>query len=61
MIEEAGKLDAPGRPNTYKVTQEFLKMFGLSSINDLPPLPKYKIDENQQIIIDDIIELEDKV
>lgn len=55
LIEEAGKLDAPGRPTTYKVTKEFLKMFGLSSLDDLPELPKYKIDENEQIVIDDIL------
>ena len=56
LIEEAGKLDAPGRPNTYKTTNEFLKMFGMSSLGELPELPKYKMDENEQIVIDDVIE-----
>ena len=56
LIEEAGKLDAPGRPTTYKVTPNFLKLFGMSSLDDLPELPKYKIDENEQIVIDDVIE-----
>lgn len=56
LIEEAGKLDAPGRPMTYKTTLNFLKMFGYTSLEDLPNLPKYKIDENQQIVIDDILE-----
>lgn len=56
LIEEAGKLDAPGRPMTYKTTLNFLKMFGYNSLEDLPDLPKYKIDENQQIVIDDILE-----
>ena len=56
LIEEAGKLDLPGRPTTYKTTGEFLKMFGISSLDELPELPKYKIDENEQIVIDDIIE-----
>ena len=55
LIEEAGKLDAPGRPNTYKTTTEFLRMFGISSLDELPELPKYKIDENEQIILDEII------
>jgi len=55
LIEEAGKLDAPGRPTMYKVTSNFLKMFGLSSLDDLPELPKYKLDENEQIVIDDVI------
>ncbi|MCI8640349.1 MAG: SMC-Scp complex subunit ScpB [Clostridia bacterium] len=56
LIEEAGKSDLPGKPMTYKTSNEFLKMFGYTSLNDLPHLPKYKLDENQQIIIDDIIE-----
>lgn len=56
LIEEAGKLDAPGKPMTYKTTLNFLKMFGYNNLEDLPNLPKYKIDENQQIVIDDILE-----
>jgi len=31
-------------------------MFGISSLEELPELPKYKIDENEQIVIDEIIE-----
>ena len=56
LIEEAGKLEAPGKPTIYKTTPEFLKMFGISSLDELPELPKYKIDENEQIVIDEIIE-----
>ena len=56
LIEEAGRLDLPGKPTTYKTTPEFLKMFGLSTLEELPELPKYKLDENEQIVIDDIIE-----
>lgn len=39
LIEEAGRLDAPGRPLLYRTTSEFLRIFGLSSLKDLPPLP----------------------
>lgn len=56
LIEEAGKADLPGKPMTYRTTDEFLKMFGYSSINELPELPRYKLDSNQQIVIDDLIE-----
>lgn len=56
LIEEAGKLDLPGRPMSYKTTLEFLKMFGYSSLEELPDLPRYKMDENHQIVIDEIIE-----
>ncbi len=56
LIEEAGKLDAPGRPTMYKVTNKFMKMFGISSLEELPELPRYKLDENEQIVIDDVME-----
>ena len=56
LIEEAGKLDAPGKPMTYKTTAEFLKMFGYESLKSLPELPKYKMNENKQIVIDELIE-----
>lgn len=56
LIQEVGKLDAPGKPTMYTVTDEFMKMFGFTSLDELPELPRYKIDENQQIVIDDIIE-----
>ena len=56
LIEETGKLDAPGKPGTYGVTSEFFRIFGFSSLEELPELPRYKLDENKQIVIDDIIE-----
>lgn len=56
LIEDSGKLDAPGRPTTYSTTKEFLRMFGLENLEQLPELPRYKLDENQQIVIDDLIE-----
>ena len=36
LIEEAGRLDAPGRPILYVTTQNFLRCFGLKSPQDLP-------------------------
>ena len=56
LIEEAGKIDLPGKPMSYKTTNEFLKMFGYSSLEDLPELPRYKLDENHQIVVDEILE-----
>ena len=61
LIEESGKLDAPGRPGTYSVTSEFLKMFGLNNLDELPDLPRYKLDENKQIVIDEILEENEKL
>lgn len=35
LIEEAGRLDLPGRPITYRTTAHFLRTFGLSSLDEL--------------------------
>lgn len=56
LIESAGKLDAPGKPTMYRVTSLFLKMFGVKNLDELPDLPRYKLDENQQIVIEDILQ-----
>ena len=56
LIEDAGKLDAPGKPTTYRTTKDFLRLFGMASLDELPDLPRYKLDENEQIVIDEIIE-----
>ena len=40
----------------YKTTEEFLKKFGMKSLEDLPDLPRFKMDSNQQIVIDDLVE-----
>ena len=58
LIEEAGKADLPGKPMTYKTTHKFLKMFGYTSLNDLPDLPRYKLDENKEE--QEEVEMQDK-
>ena len=55
LIENVGKADLPGRPTMYSVTENFLKMFGIGTLEELPELPRYKLDENEQIVIDDCI------
>ena len=45
LIKEAGRLDAPGRPIIYVTTDEFLRHFGLESLNMLPELEEF-IEEN---------------
>lgn len=48
LIEENGRLDAPGRPILYVTTQEFLRSFGLSSLSGLPdPQVDAASDENE--------------
>lgn len=53
LIEEAGRLDAPGRPILYKTTQNFLRCFGLKNPSDLPPVDMSKISpEYEQLEIE---------
>lgn len=52
LIEEAGRLDVPGKPVLFKTTNNFLRCFKLASIADLPPLPT----DNSQVTFDDVSE-----
>ena len=36
LIEVCGKLDVPGRPNLYRTTENFLRVFGIESLDELP-------------------------
>ena len=45
LIEEAGRLNVPGRPIQYRTTPNFLRTFGLSSLDELPPIEKVSLGE----------------
>ena len=45
LICEAGRLDAPGRPITFATTEEFLRYFGIESLDDLPILNQETIED----------------
>ena len=45
LVREAGKKDIPGRPVTYGTTKEFLKLFGLNSIAELPKLSESDVEK----------------
>ena len=45
LIEEAGRLNVPGRPIQYKTTPDFLRTFGLQSLEELPPIDKIAFGE----------------
>ncbi|MBQ1788070.1 MAG: SMC-Scp complex subunit ScpB [Erysipelotrichaceae bacterium] len=50
LIREAGRSEAPGRPILYEVTEEFMDSFKLYTLNELPDLPEYKQeDENENL------------
>ena len=46
LIEERGRLELPGRPLLYGTTDNFLRCFGISSLEELPPLPQKEQEEN---------------
>ena len=45
LIEDAGRLNVPGRPIQYRTTPDFLRTFGLSSLEELPPIDKVDLGE----------------
>ena len=45
LIEEAGRLNVPGRPIQYKTTAAFLRTFGIASLEELPPIEKVNFGE----------------
>ncbi len=45
LIEDAGRLNVPGRPILYRTTANFLRTFGLSTLEDLPPIEKVSLSE----------------
>ncbi len=47
LIEAVGRLDAPGRPMLYGTTEKFLRVFGLSSLADLPETEALDVASNQ--------------
>lgn len=47
LIEECGRLAVPGRPIQYRTTQNFLRSFGLSSLEELPELPNSSPEDGQ--------------
>ena len=54
LIEEAGRLNVPGRPILYRTTADFLRTFGLKSLKELPEIEKVNLGEPIQ---EEIIEV----
>ena len=68
LVEEAGKSDLPGKPMLYRTTNEFLKTFGYTSLEDMPPLPTFeeatgneekKEDETESLLSDENVKDEE--
>ncbi len=48
LITELGRMDAPGRPLLFGTTQQFLRCFGVGSLEELPELSTVQIEEFKQ-------------
>lgn len=49
LIEEAGRMDMPGRPISYRTTSLFLRSFGISGLDQLPPVQVQEYEEQMKI------------
>ena len=58
LIEERGRMDLPGRPLLYGTTPNFLRCFGISSLEQLPPLPQKQENELDETTIEEMIQQE---
>lgn len=56
LIEEKGRMDLPGRPLLYGTTQNFLRCFGISSLEQLPPLPQKEDNTMRETTLDEMLQ-----
>lgn len=57
LVEEKGRLELPGRPLLYGTTPDFLRCFGVSTLDELPPLPQKEGEEGMvETTLEEVIE-----
>ena len=61
LIEQGGKLEAPGRPSVYRTGDVFLRTMGISDLSELPALPDLSTDEGMIALQNKIDELQSGV
>ncbi|WP_268794823.1 SMC-Scp complex subunit ScpB [Spiroplasma kunkelii] len=49
LIDEVGKSELSGKPMTYNITEEFLKVFNLNSLADLPQIKETVIEKEENL------------
>ena len=59
LIEEAGRLNVPGRPILYKTTPGFLRTFGLNSLEELPEIDRVNFGEPVEMMVQEEIKEDD--
>lgn len=52
LVEEVARLNLPGRPAAYSVTNDFLKSCGIENASELPDFNEIKIKEEQMLVSD---------
>ena len=60
LIEEVGRMNAPGRPAMFEVTSEFLKSMGINRVEDLPDYNKVKTEDEELSMFKDLDNEENK-
>ncbi|MBE6807487.1 MAG: SMC-Scp complex subunit ScpB [Ruminococcaceae bacterium] len=55
LIEEKGRMDLPGRPLLYGTSANFLRCFGVSSLDQLPPLPQKEDHTMRETTLDEVL------
>jgi len=55
LIEEAGRLNVPGRPILYRTTPDFLRTFGLTSLEELPEIDRVSFSQMPEQVIQEEI------
>ena len=55
LIEEKGRMDLPGRPLLYGTSANFLRCFGISSLEQLPPLPQKEDNTMRETTLDEVL------
>lgn len=59
LIEECGRLEVPGRPAVFRTTDVFLRTMGISSLDELPPLPEVSESEGMEKLQAAIMQLQE--
>lgn len=54
LIEECGRLNVPGRPILYRTTPDFLRTFGIESLQELPEIERMQFGRKEQMEIDEL-------
>ena len=60
LIEACGKLEAPGRPTLYATTDAFLRVMGIQTLQQLPPLPEVQGSEGTEQLRRSIAKLQEQ-